>query len=313
VRDASTGLPIPAARVRVLDLDPVLTDAAGGFRTSGSRADQCNLDYYYSITVTAPGYESYSLDLYTNALFPTLEVELQPVGAAAVFTVSGFVAEFPECDGRMRGVTVSLQPLGLSVQTSLDGGEFSFTDVPPGDYVLSVDGCNPFGCWRDTSIRVAGADVETRICMVAPTPRPTPTPTFSPTACVQPTAPLCAVGEKPRCGADACVAGCDCAPCDACPDGEVYSGERNRCDCVPCPVATPCPSGQRRLPCDAPCGLGCGCEDSPGDSATRTTTSSGGCAVTRPHDPWPELPLLWALGLLALCRRARRSSVDRGG
>ncbi len=314
VRDAVTGLPISAARIQVLDLDPVSSDADGTFRAAGSRADHCNLDYHFSIAISAPGYESYSSLLYTSVPFPTLAVELQPLDGEDTFTVSGHVAEFPACDGLMRGVTVALEPLGLTVRSTIDGGEFFFADVPPGDYVLSVVGeCNPFGCWSDTPIRVTDEDYRTSICMQERTPTPTSTPMFTPTQCARPTVPLCRVGEQPRCGFDPCVAGCDCAPCDPCPEGEVYSGEQNRCDCVACPVATPCPSGQRQLPCDAPCGLGCGCEvtsSGPDEAETGTNGSGGGCAVTTSHGPSSALPLLWGLGLLALRRGARRCRVS---
>ncbi len=316
VLDAVTGLPIPEARVQVLDLAPVSTAADGTFRTSGSRAEQCNIDYHYSLAISAPGYESYTSFLYTSVPFPTLEVELQPLDQEAGFEVSGIVAEFPACEGLMRGVTVTLEPLGLTAQTSVDGGEFSLLEVPPGDYVLSVvGGCNPFGCWSDTPVRVTDDDLRTSICMQERTPSPTSTPIFTPTQCAQPTVPLCGVGEKPRCGADPCVAGCDCSPCDQCPDGEVYSGEQNSCKCVACPVATPCPTGQRQLACEAPCGLGCGCEvvsGVPGETSTGATGSGGGCVVANSQRLPSALPLLWAIGLLALRRRFGRGAPATG-
>ena len=329
VSDAVTGLPIVAARIQVLDLEPVWSDADGNFTTSGSRAERCNIDYHYSITISAPGYQSYSSYLYTSVPFPTLDVALQPLDEEPTFSVSGIVAEFPPCNGLMRGVTVVLEPLGLSMETSVDGGAFSFAGVPPGDYVLSVGGCNPFGCWREEHARVVDEDLQISICMDERDPTPsspvfTPTPSlpsvtptstatasFAPTNCAQPTVPLCRVGEQPRCGFDPCVAGCDCAPCDPCPDGEVYAGEVNSCACVACPVATPCPSGQEQRPCDAPCGLGCGCEitsDDPDEPATDSTGSGDGCAVSEAHTASSSLSLLWALGIPAVRRRMRRSA-----
>ena len=41
----------------------------------------------------------------------------------------------------MRGVTVVLEPLGWTTQTSIDaidGGRFVFEHVPPGDYTVRV-------------------------------------------------------------------------------------------------------------------------------------------------------------------------------
>ena len=94
-------------------------------------------------------------------------------GRAAVsspggFRISGFVAEFPLCGGAMRGVTVTLGPLGARTPTSsnpADPGEFAFDGVPAGDYTLTVSPpCNPFGCWPETPVSITDEDVFVRIC-----------------------------------------------------------------------------------------------------------------------------------------------------
>ena len=103
-----------------------------------------------------------------------------PTGPA--YTIRGHVAEFPPCQGSMRGVTVYLEPLGLTTPTDLlPGGDFSFTNIPNGIYTVRVPGCNPFGCWVDTPVTVNGADVFAQLCMVTLTPTPTVTPIPVPT------------------------------------------------------------------------------------------------------------------------------------
>jgi hypothetical protein len=75
---------------------------------------------------------------------------------------------------------VTLLPLGWQ---SPAGWSFVFDNVPDGDYVLTVapEYCNPYGCWVDTHVTVAGADVTANICMVdLVTPTSTPTSTRTP-------------------------------------------------------------------------------------------------------------------------------------
>ena len=88
------------------------------------------------------------------------------VREAGGVVVSGHVAEFPlGCQGAMRGVTVQLDPLGWTTRTDLDGGNYSFGPVPPGDYTLSVSPpCNPFGCWSPQPILVGAEDLVQTIC-----------------------------------------------------------------------------------------------------------------------------------------------------
>lgn len=77
VRDAVTSLPIAGARITVLDVSG-LSAADGSFNVGGSRADTCNVDYYYSIAIGAPGYRDYRMELYTSAVFPHLDIALEP-------------------------------------------------------------------------------------------------------------------------------------------------------------------------------------------------------------------------------------------
>ncbi len=199
VRDGVTGLPIAGATIRVLDLPAVTTGADGMFSVSGSREETCNIDYYFSITVSAPGYRDYQDTLYTSAVFSSRDVELDPLGGVRV---AGFVAEVPPCSGRMRGVAVVLEPLGVSSRTSTGpiGGEFAFDNLPPGTYTLTVpSGCNPVGCWRDTPVEVGHRDVRANVCMDE-LPSPTVTPRANPTPC--------ALGD-PQCPPDWCAGDCD--------------------------------------------------------------------------------------------------------
>jgi hypothetical protein len=102
------------------------------------------------------------------------EIEILP---ALTYSITGTVAEFPGgCFGAQRGYAVTLQPLGLTTQTDLNLGGFSFENVPAGEYTLTVGpSCNPFGCWPPTTVTVTDSDVDVRVCPVEATPTPTPT------------------------------------------------------------------------------------------------------------------------------------------
>lgn len=80
VVDKLTGQPIVGATITVLDVQGV-SGEDGSFHVEGSRPDTCYLDYFYSFSVSAPGYEGYSQSYYANYVFPTLTVELDPVGS----------------------------------------------------------------------------------------------------------------------------------------------------------------------------------------------------------------------------------------
>ena len=106
-------------------------------------------------------------------------VEIVPVTPMVVqsgHTVSGSVAEFSPCSGAMRGVMVSLLPLGRMTSTDLYDGSFAFEGVPDGAYTLSVEpSCNPFGCWPQVPVMVSGGDVTVQLCpeaLATPTPEP---------------------------------------------------------------------------------------------------------------------------------------------
>ena len=99
------------------------------------------------------------------------------ISSSTGHTVSGHVAEFPPCFGTMRGMIVVLEPTGRTTMTDLSAALFSFEHVSDGNYTLVVSPpCNPFGCWPETPVAVAGADVDVQICPVAkaaPTPAST--------------------------------------------------------------------------------------------------------------------------------------------
>jgi len=110
--------------------------------------------------------QSEEISLEPPLLPSVIAVTITPLPIASDgFTLSGSVAEFPPCNGAMRGVTVQLEPLGLATQTDLEGGRFSFEDIPSGDYRLSVSpACTPFGCWPETPVTIAGSDLEVELC-----------------------------------------------------------------------------------------------------------------------------------------------------
>jgi hypothetical protein len=176
VRDKFTLEPIAGATIVVLDVQGVSGDD-GSYHVEASRVTGCHQDYFYSVTATAPGYKVFSFEYYATSTFKNLTIELEPERAPNRYTVSGTVAEFPPCSGRMRGVTVRLEPLGLVTQTSnatVDGGTFAFSNVPIGDYTVRVaQGCSPLGgCWAVTPLRVDDSDVTVRICMDRVEPPP---------------------------------------------------------------------------------------------------------------------------------------------
>lgn len=87
VTDASSGLPIAGATVMVLDLPETLTDSDGRFTVRGSRRETCNVDYYFSLSITAPGYHGYFESLYTTAVLPSRVVALEPLDALPTATL----------------------------------------------------------------------------------------------------------------------------------------------------------------------------------------------------------------------------------
>lgn len=114
---------------------------------------------------------------------PARAAQPTPTATPAIaHTISGRVAEFPQgCQGAQRGVTVVLEPLGRAQQTSLEDGSFRFDLVPPGDYWLRVDYCNPSGCWPEMPVTVSDADAYRLLCPAAGTITPTPGQTPRPT------------------------------------------------------------------------------------------------------------------------------------
>ena len=114
VLDYDTDLPIAGAQVNLLDVTGT-TASDGSYAVSGSRPDQCHFDYFFSFSVAAPGYETFFQSGYfTIVNLGEFEIRLTKAGPVVGHTVSGFVAEFPQCSGRMRGVTVVLEPIGLT-------------------------------------------------------------------------------------------------------------------------------------------------------------------------------------------------------
>ncbi len=94
------------------------------------------------------------------------------------FTLDGCVDEFPPEEGAacgQIGAPVRLDPLGLVWTTDVDYVGFHFTNVPPGDYVLSViEGCNPWGCWPDVPVAITDHDVVVDIPLIPYIPAPEP-------------------------------------------------------------------------------------------------------------------------------------------
>ncbi len=86
VFDSVTGLPIASATVAVGGLPTVITDGSGHYSTSGSRPEICNpFDYYFSVSVTAPGYLPYSVSGYSTLVYspfvPVGDIALDPIPA----------------------------------------------------------------------------------------------------------------------------------------------------------------------------------------------------------------------------------------
>lgn len=326
VRDSVTGEPIPNALVTVLILSGS-SEADGSFDVSASRHETCHVDYYYTLLVTAPGYDPYELSLYTSAVYPTLAIELDPEGASdpdATPTPTRTVYPGPSPTAIM-----------CPIKTPCVLGEHP---RPCGDPCGLGCGCEPCGeCPRPGWVPAPRPNV----CDCVPDPNATPPPPPTPGNCFFPTPPHCAIGETAQCGG--CNGECSCVSCEPCPPGLSYSGERNSCICLdprtvtptpttdtrsstptpspdsgetplPCPTTTPisCPIGEASE-CDTsvdPCGI-CECRavpQGPGDDDSTLSPSSGsGCGVAAPSDAdWR----LWSSSLLWIAifgwRRARQ-------
>ncbi|MEW6235841.1 MAG: SUMF1/EgtB/PvdO family nonheme iron enzyme, partial [Candidatus Omnitrophota bacterium] len=103
-----------------------------------------------------------------------------PTPTPSHHTISGYVAEFPGPTGGIaRGVSVKLNPLGITTTTSILDGSFTFINIPDGNYVLVVPP-NPFGYYPDTPVTVAGSDVVVGIRPIEYTPTNTPSSTKTP-------------------------------------------------------------------------------------------------------------------------------------
>ncbi|HSP99981.1 MAG TPA: hypothetical protein VL049_22385 [Candidatus Dormibacteraeota bacterium] len=125
------------------------------------RAGNALLQLFVNFETTGgcPGNEYF---YFTYATSPTVPLTIHDPGGARL---SGRVAEFPGCQGAMRGVDVVLQPGDRVTRTDLVDGSFAFDGVSPGDYALTVSrGCNPFGCWPDRAIHVAVDDLALILC-----------------------------------------------------------------------------------------------------------------------------------------------------
>jgi carboxypeptidase family protein len=80
VTNAVTGHPIAGATITVLDVSTT-SAADGSFTVSGAHPDTCNIDYYYSIAATAPGYAVFRFELYTTQVFPQENIQLEPLAS----------------------------------------------------------------------------------------------------------------------------------------------------------------------------------------------------------------------------------------
>lgn len=118
----------------------------------------------------------------TPSFTPTATALVEPTVTPTTgtgFAVDGCVDEFPGEGCGQFGVTVRLDPLGLTGGTYSDL-DFHFGNIPPGSYVLSVfQRCNPWGCWPDEPVTITDHDVFVHIPLIPYTSTPlarTPTP-----------------------------------------------------------------------------------------------------------------------------------------
>ncbi len=122
-----------------------------------------------------------------------LGISAQPTPRPTIVTghtILGTVFAFPSGSGVMRGVQVTLNPLGWTDTTNPTSGSFRFENVPDGEYTLTVSPeCNPFACWPVKTVVVSGSHLPVSLYPVeieppptptppTPTPSPTPTPTL---------------------------------------------------------------------------------------------------------------------------------------
>ncbi|MBX3024931.1 hypothetical protein KF840_08465 [bacterium] len=101
-----------------------------------------------------------AIDIERATPMPTTTATVTPTATSGSpgFQVAGCVNEFPGEPCGAGFATVVLAPLGLT--SSLANGIFTFDNIPPGNYVLSVaQHCNPIGCWKQTPVTLLDRDV----------------------------------------------------------------------------------------------------------------------------------------------------------
>jgi hypothetical protein len=247
----------------------------------------------YETLAGCPGMEFFRFTGAVSEVFPIEIVDPE------TFTLSGMVTEFPLCQGAQRGFTVTLEPLGLTAQTDLSTGGFSF-EVPPGDYTLSVSpSCNPFGCWPQTPVSVVDEDVFVQIC-----PEELPTPTVTPTASATPTAiatPTDTPTDTPTAPTETETPSPTASPTDTAtptatdtPRPPTQTATRTP-SATFTPTASPTPSTAAVTPTA---------------TATPTTQASrsgdGGCSIAGARGDGPDLPSWMMLAAAACLLRRRR-------
>lgn len=140
--------------------DTILGDVSFPLIADCPGVAELRLSVDYEATVGCPGNSFFEFRYEVSPTF------LLQVHDAPAFRISGHVAEFPGCEGGMIGVQVRLEPLARTTNTGTlpDGGEFAFDSVPPGDYTVHVDSCNPYGCWPPQPVHVEANDVQVALC-----------------------------------------------------------------------------------------------------------------------------------------------------
>jgi hypothetical protein len=129
ITDAVTGAPVAGARVEFASSSKTgVSDTTGAYAVSGLSVGE------YNLTVTKPGYASFSGAVTVNLPTTSYDIALDPQAG----TISGQVV-----DGNAAPVNgaqvVAYNPLLNSHETGITvAGDFTIEDLPAGDYVLGI-------------------------------------------------------------------------------------------------------------------------------------------------------------------------------
>jgi hypothetical protein len=154
ILDAVTGEPIQGVHVSVEDVElEMVSNSTGVLVFSDIRLGP------HQLTLHREGYDTESGRLLVDK-GGEMVIRMNPIGGPPSSAMSRVPGRIRDADGGggLEGAAVSLSPLGL-VKVTDSHGRFSFQDVPPGEYNLTVELLGY--ATRDELVRVEGGKILT--------------------------------------------------------------------------------------------------------------------------------------------------------